>query len=677
MSINEQENLNSFSNFSVIASSIENINFHLKNCQISNRTQLFLLYGLLALANMSAFNYIVTFSKPSNSIYCYKTHSYRFEKCSETELCENFESRYILQIYSKDRSLLDDDQELQLRAVNKKYSRYFTSVFFNNFVDSNYNRLSPELSYSHNFRGFVLFAQYSRYTVSVRYTKYCRETADIQFFVIFVLIILIISHCLLPLIADVYGRRLITISLTALLAAGLLMFYIILEVVDYRISDDKSEIHTIENEFLLTKSSYNHFKQVNVLVYIAFTMQLIGFFSLENIAFPLLIEMTVGESQFHVVVRNLQVIKAFSFSFSIMFSILVEHMKYAFLLNFCVASLKESPRLMFEYCQWRSLTDFYKEHKNELVQFVANEDLIDKVQRYEQEKVEKLNNKIKLFNKNHSDKFSNLVGSFKAIEYFSGRYDEIQITKQQVNKFPLTILFLIIFDRERFSELSTVVSNMLIRMVNNHLLLYSFLSIYFLDNKEQESKLLIFTWLTLVFVVNLLGILVTYVLLNFVKVKKISYVVLTALVFLSFMMQLLALDTQKTLILSTAKLSLNDELIARNKNIHFKVLLLFYALFTGALNYMMSYFLQEKPKTAYRCTFNGMFYFMDNLLLFVVRFFTISFSNYFSALMAISMVGIGCAFFLNTYNYNYLVADLKKFEQHEVFDDSSYNSKND
>ena len=393
-----------------IVDTIENIYSQIKKIPIRLKLQNILIYLIAILVGI--FNWSLLFQLSDNKLernYCF-TNLYQFDSCSTEQICKYNKDKinymiynYTLDLYSKTKNEKDNTFIEENNIINNYYKQI--SLKYSHILASN-NLLNSHQLFSSgkdklNFA--IILAHKQQWNLFLRYYFACQKKNYSFLILIMYLLGGAIGSTVFGLQADIRGRKImihITLFIT-LLGFGIFSLYCFLLDNYYNKSKTlfrQKYTFTNENDIdyenilenIYSQSSLKYLVNRTFIIYlIGVFLTNFGSFPLNKISLALLLENSTSEGK---VLNNYRI---YNFVFKgcspLLASLLIVNLNCItlsyillflynfFLLIFSFFVLNESMRYLYEYCEWKELTDFVRksfvleEHKD--IQFLDDSEL--------------------------------------------------------------------------------------------------------------------------------------------------------------------------------------------------------------------------------------------------------------------------------------------------------------
>jgi MFS family permease len=393
-----------------IVDSIENIYSQIKKIPIRLKLQNILIFLIAILVGI--FNWSLLFQLSDNKLernYCF-TNLYQFDSCSIEQICKYNKDKInymiynnTIDLYSKTKNEKDNTFIEENNIINNYYKQF--SLKYSNILASN-NLLNSHQLFSSgkdkvNFA--IILAHKQQWNLFLRYFFACQKKNYSFLILIMYLLGGAIGSTVFGLQADIRGRK-IMIHITLLITLlGLGIFSLHCFLLDNYYNKSKTlfrQKYTFinENDIDYKNILENIYSQTSVKIKLnrTFIIYLIGVFltnfgsfPLNKISLALLLENSTSERE---VLNNYRIYNiVFKGCSALLTSLLIVNLNsitlsyiLLFLYNFflLIASffvLNESMRYLYEYCEWKELSDFIRksfvleEHKD--IQFLNDSEL--------------------------------------------------------------------------------------------------------------------------------------------------------------------------------------------------------------------------------------------------------------------------------------------------------------
>ena len=171
----------------IILSNIENLYMALKDEDPKYFRKVKITLWIIAIiTSCLSWNFIFMFSQPRQNSYCYESKINQLNICSIKDMCEGYEGKHTIMIYTSDPAfnLMDPNFINELGEVNKKYNTFFANLFKDFFTKYNFNRLNLYEQQMDKFLGAVIFKYKEEANLSLKYAS-LRSGSSIVFCLIF------------------------------------------------------------------------------------------------------------------------------------------------------------------------------------------------------------------------------------------------------------------------------------------------------------------------------------------------------------------------------------------------------------------------------------------------------------------------------------------------------------
>ena len=392
----------------IIVDNIEHIYSKIKEIPRKIKIQNYFIYSVALLIGILDWNFLFQLSENKlERNYCF-TNLYQLDSCSIEQICKNYDSKLNYIIYDKNTEFHGKSENDNKFLEEKKYINYYYKQFFlkYSYILSSNRLLNTYQIFSSikdktNF--VVILTKKGQWNIFLRYFFICQKKN-------FVLLILIM-YCLggffgsliLGFQADIRGRKkIIHISLfIVLLALSIILIYFLgldLYYLSLKKQFNKKYSYINKNNIEYNEILENIYSQeiISKIVNKTFIVYLIGVFLLNFGALPLiktslslLIENATNEQyaikyyrKYNLFIRGCSpfftvfLIVSFN-SLHISIFLLYIYALILFISSFFIVN--ESMRYLYEYCEWKQLSDFImnnfilEEQKD--IQFLNNKEL--------------------------------------------------------------------------------------------------------------------------------------------------------------------------------------------------------------------------------------------------------------------------------------------------------------
>ena len=635
--------------------------------------------------------------------YCF-TRLNQFEVCTPEQYCsQNVISQINYYIYND--SLITYNNSLnahqnfleEMNEINQYYKEFFLN--YNYIISKNRLLLTKDLSKENldNFNFVILLTKKEKWNIFLNYYSFCER--DMYYFYITGMIITggILGSFLFGILADIFGRKKIIIVTLFIVTLSLIIITILCFILEHKknifLEEYKKKNINSKNNINYAFLSNLFYQQKINNIFRTFSVKfLISIFFLNTalrplfqISLSLLLENSSSDLNVLENYRRFIFISTAlpPFILAILLIILNDFIylflflsiSFFILFIFSFFILNESLRHLYEYCEWKELTNkiinVFNITENNSINF-KNKNEFEAFQLEENEKMYKnmfkgsnhLNNHIDY----HTTKYEIIKKRIAAIRRDIRRNSDLIIKKSETKFNPYVI----------YACLSSNAYFMKSKYLFAILLFIIYIQEYFVKKELLEEPFFGLSDLYIDkhnnFIINsnffILGIVIyisNYTYYFFYRISCFKIILFTSLIIITILFYLYHFIIYETddfpVDLSQFNFKTFDISHIRNNNYNYKVyiLLFFIQFFLNGITFYINILFIKLSKTMYRCTF-----FAFNNILFLVSMgfgdmIIFQIKHYFILVSSLNFVGIVVSIFLGEFrNIPFIINDLKQ-----------------
>ena len=651
----------------------------------------FLLFSLAIISYSWIWSFLFMFSLNRQHTYCFNPNIHQFELCSKEQLCANYLSTISVIIYDDNNLSNINDFEDELLKVNRKYKAFFTEN-----ISRIFSRLKSSIDYTmrtelnNKFNAAVILSDREHINFHMKYCDLCNYRTSLIIFGAFVIASNLLGNFFMSILSDIFGRKKILVIGIFFTAIFSLCFFSLSTVIDFQISSLKEKFitdqrHNFQEKHVdILQQIYFSVESQRVLrdnkIIFAILLFLIHFFNagIKHSSLCLLVENSLND---RLVYKNFwfynngTIISIFysyllsfpSDDFKILY--LISGLILLILLYITLRYLYESPRLNFEYSEWKEYTDFFTRTNQKdceiLKQFYITETILQNVKNLEKrlltERMEEIKESIIRSSKRGSvlDLIEENLNKFRKI---LKRDEEVMITREEVKRNPFLILAFLIYEKKLRKNKSILLAFIMIVFFINSMISLSFLSKFFYTREGLFAIYIVNSSFFHISLVFLFSNFFFYLIVPFFGFKRVIIFSFVSLFIFGLIIDLPMTD----LPISVGDLNrYNYNLIDNYMNerhgrllrgIIFLIGFFFYGIYYNTYIYLFRF-----TKTIYRSTFFG---FVDSILK-IVLFGSVAVSYTFMwnylIVTIVCIIGIFTVIFLEDKEDNNIITDRKRY----------------
>ena len=325
----------------------------------------------------------LTKSKLENN-YCFSSLN-QLDNCLESQICENEGEKIRLIIYNdtfavEDNSLSESKKFIEeMKSINSYYKTFFMSYYYNMTKDKLLSTVDPIKYVDDKINFVVILTKKEKWNIFLLFSNMCLKDNIYLYLLVIIIAGGAIGSIVFGLLADIYGRKKLIISLLFLICFGFAFLIAITFLIQYKhdnfINEFRDKIkadlsidqkNNYENIYANLKMA-EYFEFMAPLYLVSLLILTLALRPINKISLALLLENSTSD------LAALENFRKYNFVttgiphfLSFIILVLINNF-YVFLIVFefffivllivSILFINESMRYHYEYCEWNDLTN--------------------------------------------------------------------------------------------------------------------------------------------------------------------------------------------------------------------------------------------------------------------------------------------------------------------------------
>ena len=325
----------------------------------------------------------LTKSKLENN-YCFSNLN-QLDNCLEAQICENEGSQIRFMIYNdtfsiEDNSLSESKKFIEeMKSINTFYKTFFMSYYYNITKYKLLSSVDPIKYVEDKINFVVILTKNEKWNIFLKFSNMCLKDNIYLYLLVIIIVSGAIGSIVFGLLADIYGRKKIIISLLILICFSFAFLITITFLIQnkynnyinefretIKIGIDYGLLNNYESIYASLKLA-EYFEYMVPLYFVSLLILCVALRPINKISLALLLENSTSDLAVLENYRKYNFVTTgiphfFSFIILVLTNnffvfLIVFEIFFVILLILSILFINESMRYHYEYCEWNDLTD--------------------------------------------------------------------------------------------------------------------------------------------------------------------------------------------------------------------------------------------------------------------------------------------------------------------------------